>query len=626
MGKINFNIEEFIKKATEKFGDKYTYDKVKYVNSKTPIIITCPKHGDFKKTIGHFLSGQGCPVCSGRVHYTQETFIAKAKSIHPEYDYSKSIFKTTSDKLVVTCPEHSDFEITPNHLFAGQGCPKCRYIKSANSKRRSLDEVIKLANEVHENKYDYSQMTEYKNDREKYPIVCPEHGIFYMSMNAHIKAKQGCPVCGKSQSIENRTTTFEEFKKKANKIHKGFYTYPEGFTTLNDKITIICPKHGEFKQKASNHLNGQGCPLCKNEKISQAKTSNTDEFIEKARKIQGDKYDYSQTEYINNTKHVKIICPQHGAFYQTPSNHLQGYGCPKCTPLHSKCEDEIYNFLANLLGEDAVIQRDRIILAPKEIDIYIPSLKIGIEYDGLYWHSEMAKDMNYHLQKTEECEKKGIRLIHIFEDEWREKKDIVKSILCNIIGKTEQKIYARKCVIKEVSAPDSSAFLDGNHLQGRCPCAVKLGLYYNDELVSLMCFGKSRHFIGNGKTEWELLRFCNKINFNIVGAASKLLKHFIEKYDPHEIVSYADRRISVGNLYERLEFTLHNKSRPNYFYIIDNERKYRFNFRKSILVKKYECPEYMSEHEFCLSKKWYRIYDCGCLCYKWKKKNEETNN
>lgn len=559
MGKINFNIEEFAKKANNKFGDKYTYDKVKYVNSKTPVIITCPEHGDFKKTIGHFLSGQGCPICSGRVHYTQETFIAKAKSIHPEYDYSKSIFKTTSEKLVVTCPKHGDFEITPNHLFAGQGCPKCRYIKSANSKRRSLDEVIKLANEVHGNKYDYSQITGYKNDREKYPIVCPEHGVFYMNMNAHIKAKQGCPTCGRAKSSISKRMTFENYVEIANKIHDNKYTYiRDGFVGTNGFVKIICPKHGLFIQDASNHI------------------------------------------------------------------HL-GQGCPICAPQLSSGENEIYEYLKTLNCGD-IIRRDRIILAPKEIDIYIPSLKIGIEYDGLYWHSEMVKDMNYHLQKTEECEKKGIRLIHIFEDEWREKKNIVKSILCNIIGKTEQKIYARKCMVRKVSATEASAFLEGNHLQGRCPCAVKIGLYYNDELVSLMTFGKSRHFVGNGKTEWELLRFCNKINFNVVGAASKLLKHFIEEYNPHEIVSYADRRISVGNLYERLGFALYNKSRPNYFYIIDNERKYRFNFRKSILVKKYECPEDMSEHEFCLSKKWYRIYDCGCLCYKWKKKNEETNN
>lgn len=618
--------EEFISKAKEVYGDKYDYSEVVYAGYQTKVRIICPEHGVFEKTPSHFLRGQGCPYCSGRIHYTTESFIKKAKAIHPEYDYGESVFKTTKDKVTVTCKEHGDFQIAPNHLFNGQGCPKCRYIKSANSNRRSLNDVIKLAREVHGDKYDYSKITEYKNDRIKYPIVCPEHGVFYMTMNNHIQAKQGCPACGKIQSSINRRTTFNNFVKEANNVHNNFYSYPEDFNTLNDKIIINCPKHGDFEQKASNHLNGQGCPMCFYERLSEMKTSNKDEFVEKAEKVHGGRYDYSKVVYNGSISKVEIICPQHGSFWQTPTNHLQGYGCPKCTPLHSKCEDEIYDFLVGLLGEDNVIQHDRIILAPKEIDLYIPSLKIGIEYDGLYWHSEIVKDMNYHLQKTEDCENKGIRLIHIFEDEWHNKQEIVKSMLKNLLGKTDRKIYARKCEIRQVSASVATSFLDSNHLQGRCPSMLKLGLFYNDELVSLMAFGKSRHFIGNGKTEWELLRFCNKINTNVIGAASKLLKHFIQEYNPNEIVSYADRRISVGNLYEKLGFELYNKSKPNYFYIIDNERKYRFNFRKNILMKKYGCPSDMSEHEFCLSQKWYRIYDCGCLCYRWRKNYEKSNN
>ena len=140
-----------------------------------------------------------------------------------------------------------------------------------------------------------------------------------------------------------------------------------------------------------------------------------------------------------------------------------------------------------------------------------------------------------------------------------------------------------------------------------------------------MTFGKSRHFVGNGKHQWELLRFCNKLNTNVIGGASKLLKHFIKLYNPEEIVSYADRRWSTGNLYNVLGFKLYNKSQPNYYYVIGDKRYYRFNFRKSILVKKYGCPENMSEHEFCLSQHWYRIYDCGCLCYIWKKENENNS-
>ena len=194
----------------------------------------------------------------------------------------------------------------------------------------------------------------------------------------------------------------------------------------------------------------------------------------------------------------------------------------------------------------------------------------------------------------------------------------VKFLIKNLLLKTEQKIYARNCSINYVDHSQGKKFMEKNHLQGWCPSQIMIGLYYNDELVSLMSFGKSRHFIGNGKSDYELLRFCTKLNTQVIGGASKLFNFFIKEHPNKEIVSYADRRWSNGNLYEKLGFELYNKSKPNYYYVVNNERKNRFNFRKSILMKKYNCPKDMSEREFCKQQKWYRIYDCGCLCYKWR--------
>jgi hypothetical protein len=260
-----------------------------------------------------------------------------------------------------------------------------------------------------------------------------------------------------------------------------------------------------------------------------------------------------------------------------------------------------------------------------ELDIYLPKENIAFEYNGLYWHCEVNKDRNYHINKTIACEERGIRLFHVFEDEWQYKQEIVKSMIRNLFNQTTRKIYARKCEIREVDSKDSRKFLNNNHLQGYCNSQVRLGLYHNNELVSLMTFGKSRHFVGNGKTEWELLRFCNAINTTVIGGASKLLNHFIKEYNPNEIISYADRRWSNGNLYEKLGFKKYNESKPSYYYIIDRKRIYRFNLRKSVLIEKFGCPKDMSEHEFCLRQKWYRIYDCGCLCYKWIKINKFNN-
>ena len=136
-----------------------------------------------------------------------------------------------------------------------------------------------------------------------------------------------------------------------------------------------------------------------------------------------------------------------------------------------------------------------------------------------------------------------------------------------------------------------------------------------------MTFGKLRRNVGfsiKNDNNYELLRFCNKINTNVIGGASKLFKHFIKTHNVESIISYADRCWSNGNVYEKLNFIKYNESKPSYYYVVNKKRVNRFNLRKDVLVKKYNCPPEMSEHEFCLSQKWYRIYDCGCLCYVWK--------
>lgn len=557
--------EEFITKARAIHGDKYDYsllpETIKY---KENVRIKCPVHGEFIKDFEHhYYKHQGCPKCSGKKRYNNDEFIDKIKNLPStkNLSFENCNYVNSRTKIQVFChekddngKEHGIFYISPTHLLSGEGCPVCRYVKSASAKRRSLEEVIKTARNIYGDKYDYSMITEYKNDRTKYPIICPTHGVFYKTMNNHINNKQGCPICSKIKSNENRKITFETFKNLSNEIHDNRYEYlEETFIDMSSNVGIVCPKHGVFYQRACNHLN-------------------------------------------------------------------LGYDCPKCSceKTFSRGEKELLDFIYGIYGGKIEENKRGIFTDNKEIDIFLPDLKIGFEYDGLYWHSELSKDKNYHLNKTKGCESQGIHLFHIFEDEWFNKKEIIKSMIKNLIGVTENKIFARKCLIKEVNFNESKDFLNKNHLQGNAPSSVRLGLYYNNELVSLMIFGKSRHFIGNNKNKWELIRFCNKINTTVIGGASKLFTYFLKENQPNEIISYADRRWSKGNLYDKLGFVKYNESKPNYYYIINQRRVYRFNLRKSVLIKKYGCPENMSEQEFCLQQKWYRIYDCGCLCYIWK--------
>lgn len=558
--------EIFIKKAREIHGYRYDYSLVEFKKITDKIAIICPKHGVFYQQVRkHIYDKQGCPKCAGKTgrKYTTESFIERCKTL-PDIEnikFDDVEYAGYNQKVKLYCTqkdnngnEHGYFYITPNHFFAGERCPKCRYIKSANAKRRSLDDVKAIAAKTHNGKYDYSLITEYKNDRIKYPIICPEHGVFYQTFNNHIKAKQGCPECGRKKSDLNRRMPFEEFKKKANEVHNGKYKYvEESYISASDKLKIICPLHGEFEQDGENHI------------------------------------------WLRQ-------------------------GCPKCGNFASSGESEIYHYVCSLIGQDKVKERYKGAIDGKfELDVFVPSKNFAIEFDGLFWHSEVMRDHNYHLCKTNECLSKGIRLFHVFEDEWLEKESIIKSMISNFLGFTKRKIYARKCSLREIGVKEAKQFLNDNHLQGYCVSKYRLGLFNGDELVSVMTFGKSRHFVGNNGDKIELLRFANKIDTIVVGGASKLFTHFIREHDCKEIVSYADKRWSEGHLYETLNFQKYNESRPNYYYVIGRKRVYRFNLRKSVLVKKYNCPVSMSEKEFCLKQKWYRIYDCGCLCYIWKR-------
>jgi len=288
----------------------------------------------------------------------------------------------------------------------------------------------------------------------------------------------------------------------------------------------------------------------------------------------------------------------------------------------SEMEEKLYLFIKkNYNGE--ILINSRNIISPVELDIYLPELKLALEFNGLYWHSEAYKNNNYHLTKTEECEKYGIQLIQIYEDDWIYKQDIIKSMILNKLNKSENKIYARKCKIKEIA--DNKLvrdFLNKNHIQGFIGSKIKLGLFYNNELVSLMTFGNLRIAMGKKETvegEYELLRFCNKIDTNVIGGASKLFKYFINNYNSIEIISYADRSISQGKLYETLGFKYQGKTTPNYYYIVDDIKRHRFNFRKDVLVKQ-GYDKNKTEHEIMLERKILRIYDSGNLKFIYTKK------
>ena len=257
----------------------------------------------------------------------KEIFINRARVVHGDkYDYSKVDYVDSKHDVIIICPKHGEFKQRANHHLQGSGCGKCAKEQIANSQRLTTEEWIRKAKEVHGDKYDYSKV-EYVNNNTKVCIICPEHGEFWQMPSAHIKLHEGCIKCTHS----NKPTT-EEWIRKAKEVHGDKYDYSKvEYINAKTKVCIICPEHGEFWQRPNSHICGCGCKKCSddNKKIEYSLTSN--EFIKKAKKIHGDKYDYSKVKYVNRKTKVCIICPEHGEFWQTPGGHLYNFqGCPLC--------------------------------------------------------------------------------------------------------------------------------------------------------------------------------------------------------------------------------------------------------------------------------------------------------
>lgn len=333
--------EEFINRADEIHNGKYIYDKTIYTSAQSKVIITCPVHGDFEQKACIHLRGCGCPECAGCATGLDK-FIEKARKVHGnKYDYSKVEYINANTKVTIICPEHGEFEQTPGSHIYGRGCPKCGKLTTSKKLRSNTDVFIEKAKAIHGNKYDYSKV-EYVTQIDEITIICPEHGEFKQRPVLHLQG-HGCNECGKEIQAETlrkinelrkitRSRKTQEFIEKARKVHGDFYNY-DNVEYINNatKVEIICPKHGSFLQRPSDHLKGHGCIQCKSEKSHDRQAYTLEQWIFKAKEIHGDKYDYNKVEYYNSQGYVTIICPIHGEFEQKANSHLLGYGCPECS-------------------------------------------------------------------------------------------------------------------------------------------------------------------------------------------------------------------------------------------------------------------------------------------------------
>ncbi len=379
----------------------------------------------------------------------------------------------------------------------------------------------------------------------------------------------------------------------------------------NNSFICVCSNGHKIKSSVSKWNNGNKfCYKCHiQDRFNKLKDS-----LEAEGYTLINKFDFDDFKKINKCeKRFHFICPKGHKHSMLFSNWFIGHRCRVCSISNSisKAEDEIYDFISNDLGITEVERGTRSVIYPYELDIVIPSLKIAIEYNGLYWHSETKlKDKKYHLKKLEMCQEKGYRLIQIFDDEWLNKSDIVKARLKHILCKTKP-VYARKCTVKEIDTKLAHNFVDNNHIQGYTGSSIKLGAFYNDELIAVMTFAKLSVSKGskNKDNQWELSRFCCSVP--VVGIASKMLEYFKRNYKWEKIISYSDRRWNTGNLYNSIGFKFVSYTKPNYWYfkIGESKRYHRFNFRKNKLFGEGTEWEIMKKNGYD------RIWDCGNAKY-----------
>lgn len=413
-------------------------------------------------------------------------------------------------------------------------------------------------------------------------IQCPDHGEFSQYPAQLRKNGSGCPACGDLVRRAKRRSPADEVIARAAERHEGFYSYERAVYVNNTtKFTVTCPQHGDFSVTPNSHVSGgRGCPACgaakrghrKNVGAAARKTADAKlavysaSFANDARRVHGDAYDYSLVEYQGRNIKVTIVCKKHGPFTQKPYQHLaRAQGCPECSHHRSKGEAAILAFVSIFANAET---RNRRIIAPKELDVYVPTAALAIEYCGEYWHGassveEERTDRTRHLDKHKACVAAGIRLLTVYESEWLTRTKPLKRLIRAALGKARGRLMARKCDLRRVDGSEAAAFFDAYHPQGGGGYGDHYGLYRGNKLVACMRFTFGGNDRGaHAERVWTLSRYATRVA--VTGGASRLFAAFVAERKPETVKSFSDNRYFTGGMYERLGFVMEDESDPDY--------------------------------------------------------------
>lgn len=555
---------------------------------------------------------------------TQE-FISKCIEIYGDaYDYSDTVYKSSKEPVTIICKVHGHFSKPPNLLLAKKsGCPKCGNAKKGQHNKLSGEDTLKELAAKYPNYAPFILKGPYTRNTDKVYFTCAVHGE-QVSKISYIKMQEQetpCPVCNVETSYLKRRLSQTEYIADCNKVHNNRYDYSlTSYTTSQDKITVVCSKHGQFEVGACAHKLGTGCAKCYHDS-KKGVVLEYSKWLARARVTHGDTYEYYQETYRGTSEKVKILCKQHGEFWQLGNDHTAGSRCPTCASVSSVGQKELAEFIEGLGFE--VLKDYRIGAGKLEVDCYIPSTRLAVEYDGLKWHSTQHREPNYHSKKRNLLAARGIDLVRVFEDEWQTKSKQVKSLLKMRLAKGQAKLHARKCSIVEVTNEQAREFYSENHIQGWRRTGIHKGLRENGRLIAVMTFTKTlseRGVATQNEKIYELARFAS--SERVAGGASKLFKALVESTAATSVISYSDDRLFTGKMYEAIGFSMHSKVSPSYTYwksgnkIRLHKSHFRHNRLPSVLGEQYN-PN-LTERANCEAAGYYQVYDCGLTKWLWQ--------
>ncbi len=485
-----------------------------------------------------------------------------------------------------------------------------------------------------EHKDDYKTFFMTKTNLEKYGVEYPfQSKVFHEKGIETSRRKYGVDYYTQTDEYKQKTKETnlkkygvecslqsDEIKEKIKKtcLERYGFENPSQSKEIKEKVKKINLEKFGVKNLSQNKQIKKKIKQKQNKKLEFAKSQNLLSVSDLANKFNHEK---STITFV--LKKLKINIKKFDLddrYYISPSDLpiLEDYFAKTEMNGKSFLETQVADYVKSICNYE-IIENSKKIIPPKELDIYIPQKKVAIEFDGLYWHDENHIENNYHLNKTIACEEKGIDLIHVFEDDWLNRKEIVKSMIASRLGIYEQKIFARKCKCKildySLYKDLLQSFFDENHLQGFTHCDVFVGLIYNDELVQCMGFNEKGWHDGNT----ELTRMATKINTQVIGGFSKLMKFVTEVYGYKNITSYINRAWFNGKGYFNSGFKVVKINPPNYYYVVDFTRVHKSHFRKDKIKRLYEnnlfayYDENENEHELMLKNEIFRIYDCGTI-------------